>query len=106
MDLRLVNGSACAGRLEVFYNGTWGSVCSNQMTPVTARIVCKQLNCGDDGEIAPDFAYGQGSGPMWLDRIECHKHHRSLWQCLSEPWDPKSCGTKAEETHITCTGNF
>ncbi|XP_025051094.1 antigen WC1.1-like [Alligator sinensis] len=104
MDLRLVNGSDCAGRLEVFYNGTWGSVCSNQMTPVTARIVCKQLNCGDDGEIAPDFAYGQGSGPMWLDRIECHKHHRSLWQCLSEPWDPKSCGTKAEETHITCTG--
>ncbi|XP_019341373.2 antigen WC1.1 isoform X1 [Alligator mississippiensis] len=104
VSLRLVNGGGCAGRLEVFYNGTWGSVCSNQMTQVTATIVCKQLSCGDEGEIATDFAYGQGSGLTWLDRIECHEHHSSLWQCPSEPWDPKSCDNRAEETHITCTG--
>ncbi|XP_065434794.1 antigen WC1.1-like [Chrysemys picta bellii] len=104
-DLRLVRDSDCAGRLEVFYNGTWGSVCSNQMSGVTPTIVCKQLNCGDGGQIASDFEYGAGSGPTWLDHVACSEQHSSLWQCPSEPWNPKSCDNRAEETHISCTGN-
>ncbi|XP_043370040.1 scavenger receptor cysteine-rich type 1 protein M130-like [Dermochelys coriacea] len=103
-DLRLVSDSDCAGRLEVFYNGTWGSVCSNQMSGVTPAIVCKQLNCGDGGQIARDFEYGAGSGPTWLDHVACSEQHSYLWQCPSEPWDPKSCDNRAEETHISCTG--
>ncbi|XP_030403730.1 scavenger receptor cysteine-rich type 1 protein M130-like [Gopherus evgoodei] len=103
-DLRLVSDSDCAGRLEVFHNGTWGSVCANQMSGVTPEIVCKQLNCGDGGQIARDFEYGAGSGPTWLDHVACSEQHSSLWQCPSEPWNPKSCDNRAEETHISCTG--
>ncbi|XP_009328143.1 PREDICTED: scavenger receptor cysteine-rich type 1 protein M130 [Pygoscelis adeliae] len=103
LALRLVNGNDCAGRLEVFYNGTWGSICSNRMSQLTAITVCKHLNCGDGGEIATDFKYGRGSGPTWLDHIECTKQHSSLWQCQSDPWDPQSCDNRAEETHISCT---
>uniref|UniRef100_A0A8C3FU28 SRCR domain-containing protein n=1 Tax=Chrysemys picta bellii TaxID=8478 RepID=A0A8C3FU28_CHRPI len=104
-DLRLVSDSDCAGRLEVFYNGTWGSVCSNQMSGVTPAIVCKQLNCGDGGQIARDFEYGAGSGPTWLDQVACSEQHHSLWQCPSDQWNSKSCDNRAEETHISCTGN-
>ncbi|NWX42009.1 C163A protein, partial [Steatornis caripensis] len=102
LALRLVNGNGCAGRLEVFYNGTWGSICSNRMSQLTATTVCKHLNCGDGGEIARDFKYGRGSGPTWLDNIECTEQHTSLWQCQSDPWDPQSCDNRAEETHISC----
>ncbi|XP_059582214.1 antigen WC1.1-like [Alligator mississippiensis] len=105
MDLRLVNGGDCAGRLEIFYNGSWGSICSNQMTPVTVTIVCKQLGCGDEGDIAEDFTYGQGSGHRWLDHVQCLELHNSLWQCPSKPWNPLSCANRGEETHIRCTGN-
>uniref|UniRef100_A0A674KGV3 SRCR domain-containing protein n=1 Tax=Terrapene triunguis TaxID=2587831 RepID=A0A674KGV3_9SAUR len=104
-DLRLVSGSDCAGRLEIFYNGTWGSVCYNQMSGVTPEIVCKQLNCGDRGQIAKDFAYGAGSGPTWLDHVACNEQHRSLWQCPSDMWKQQSCDNRAEETHISCSGN-
>ncbi|CAM4472924.1 unnamed protein product [Lepidochelys kempii] len=103
-DLRLVSDSDCAGRLEVFYNGTWGSVCSNQMSGVTPAIVCKQLNCGDGGQIARDFAYGAGSGPTWLDHVACSEQHSSLWQCPSGMWKQHSCDNRAEETHISCSG--
>ncbi|NXW20850.1 C163A protein, partial [Circaetus pectoralis] len=103
LSLRLVNGNGCAGRLEVFYNGTWGSICSNRMSQLTAITVCKHLNCGDGGQIAGDFKYGRGSGPMWLDHIECTEQHSSLWQCQSDPWNPQSCDNRAEETHISCT---
>ncbi|NXX21391.1 C163A protein, partial [Podargus strigoides] len=103
LALRLANGNGCAGRLEVFYNGTWGSVCSNRMSQLTAATVCKHLSCGDGGEIAKDFKYGRGSGPTWLDHIECTEGHSSFWQCQSDPWDPHSCNNRAEETHISCT---
>ncbi|XP_009470081.1 PREDICTED: scavenger receptor cysteine-rich type 1 protein M130-like [Nipponia nippon] len=103
LALRLANGNDCAGRLEVFYNGTWGTICSNHMSQLTAITVCKQLNCGDGGEIAGDFKYGRGSGPTWLDHIECTEQHSFLWQCQSDPWDPQSCDNRAEETHISCT---
>ncbi|NWW74427.1 WC11 protein, partial [Climacteris rufus] len=102
--LRLVNGNDCAGRLEVLYNGTWGSLCSNRMSQLTAVTVCKQLGCGDGGEIAADLKYGRGSGPLWLDHIECTEQHSSLWHCQSDPWYPQSCNGREEETHITCTG--
>ncbi|XP_059582231.1 scavenger receptor cysteine-rich type 1 protein M130 [Alligator mississippiensis] len=106
MDLRLVNGGrledGCGGRLEVFYNGTWGSVCSNQMTEATVKIICKQLSCGVGGAFAKEFAYGIGSGPTWLDHIECREHHSSLWQCPSKSWDLQSCDKRIEETHISC----
>ncbi|NXC87977.1 WC11 protein, partial [Cercotrichas coryphoeus] len=105
LALRLVNGNDCAGRVEVFYNGTWGSVCSNRMSQLTAATMCKHLGCGDGGGIATDFKYGRGSGPTWLDHIECTEQHSSLWQCQSDPWDPQSCDNRAEETHITCIGN-
>uniref|UniRef100_A0A803WDL2 SRCR domain-containing protein n=1 Tax=Ficedula albicollis TaxID=59894 RepID=A0A803WDL2_FICAL len=62
LALRLVNGNDCAGRVEVFYNGTWGSVCSNRMSQLTAATMCKHLGCGDGGGIATDFKYGRGSG--------------------------------------------
>ncbi|NWT91567.1 C163A protein, partial [Urocynchramus pylzowi] len=103
LALRLVNGDDCAGRVEVFYNGTWGSVCSNRMSLLTAGTMCKHLGCGDAGGIATDFKYGRGAGPTWLDHIECTEQHSSLWQCQSDPWDPQSCNNRAEETHITCT---
>uniref|UniRef100_A0A8C4VG60 Soluble scavenger receptor cysteine-rich domain-containing protein SSC5D n=1 Tax=Gopherus evgoodei TaxID=1825980 RepID=A0A8C4VG60_9SAUR len=93
-DLRLVSDSDCAGRLEVFYNGTWGSVCSNGMPGVTAAIVCKQLNCGDKGQLARDFAYGEGSGPTWLDHVACSEHHSSLWQCPLGMWKQQSCDNR------------
>uniref|UniRef100_A0A8C3NQS9 SRCR domain-containing protein n=1 Tax=Cyanoderma ruficeps TaxID=181631 RepID=A0A8C3NQS9_9PASS len=75
LALRLVNGNDCAGRVEVFYNGTWGSVCSNSMSQVTTSTMCKHLGCGDGGGIETNFKYGRGSGPTWLDHVECTEQH-------------------------------
>ncbi|XP_074804233.1 scavenger receptor cysteine-rich type 1 protein M130-like [Natator depressus] len=104
MDLRLVSGSACAGRLEVFYNGTWGSVCNSPMDAVTRALICKHLDCGDKGTLLKEFTHGSGSGPTWVDGIRCNKQHSSLWQCPSDPWNQQSCSTRGQETHIFCAG--
>ncbi|PKK16933.1 antigen WC1.1-like, partial [Columba livia] len=102
--LRLENSDGCSGRLQVFYNGTWGSVCSNSMTPDTVSLVCKELGCGDGGSLEADLPYGRVSGTAWLDYVQCEKGTSSFWQCPSASWDPQSCDDLREETHITCNG--
>ncbi|XP_050799218.1 antigen WC1.1-like isoform X6 [Gopherus flavomarginatus] len=102
-DLRLVSNSDCAGRLEVFYNGTWGSVCHSPMDAATRALICKHLDCGDSGILEKDFTYGIGSGPTWVDGIRCDKQHSSLWECPSDPWNQQSCN-RGQETHISCEG--
>ncbi|XP_075580927.1 scavenger receptor cysteine-rich type 1 protein M130-like [Pelecanus crispus] len=104
MALRLGNGSNCSGRLQVFYNGTWGSVCSNSMTLQTVSLACKELGCGDAGTLETRLPSGRVSGHTWLDRVECGERNSSFWQCPSAPWDPRSCDDLREETHITCSG--
>ncbi|XP_039391949.1 antigen WC1.1-like isoform X1 [Mauremys reevesii] len=102
-DLRLVSGSDCAGRLEIFYNGIWGSVCNSPMDAVTMALICKHLDCGDRGTLLTELKHGSGSGPTWVDGVRCDKQHISLWQCPSDPWKQQSC-SRGEETHITCEG--
>ncbi|NXO00805.1 C163A protein, partial [Rhinopomastus cyanomelas] len=100
--LRLENSSGCSGRLQVFYNGTWGSVCSSSMTPKTRSLVCKELRCGDAGRLQTHLPYGRVAGPAWLDYVECGETNSSFWQCPSSPWHPQSCSDTRDEVHIVC----
>ena len=42
--IRLVNGSSrYEGRLEIFHNGLWGSVCDDEFSARDAKVVCRDL---------------------------------------------------------------
>ncbi|XP_067164844.1 scavenger receptor cysteine-rich type 1 protein M130-like, partial [Apteryx mantelli] len=103
--LRLEKSDGCSGCPQVFYNGTWGSVCSNSMTADTMSLVCKQLGCGDEGFPETDLPYGRVSGPTWLDRVQCGKMNSSFWQCPFAPWKLQSCDYQQDETRIICSGS-
>nr|XP_047912413.1 scavenger receptor cysteine-rich domain-containing protein SCART1-like isoform X2 [Anser cygnoides] len=102
MALRLENSDGCSGRLQVFYNGTWGSVCSNLMNTKTVSLVCKELGCGNEGSLETISNDAKLSGTAWLDHVECGKSNSSFWQCPSTPWHPQSCDDLRDEAHITC----
>ena len=95
----------CAGWLEVFYNGTWGSVCHSPMEDITVSMICRQLGCGNNGSLNSSVALREGSRPHWVDGIKCRKTDTSLWQCLSDPWNYNSCFPK-EEAYILCAGDL
>ena len=43
-DVRLVNSTtAYEGRVEICYNGVWGSVCDSSWNDRDAAIVCQQM---------------------------------------------------------------
>ena len=48
-DVRLVGGNSVSeGRVEMCYNGVWGSVCNYGWNNIDAAVVCRQL--GFQGE--------------------------------------------------------
>ena len=106
LALRMVSeDQQCAGWLEVFYNGTWGSVCHSPMEDITMSMICRQLGCGDSGNLNSSVALREGSRPQWVDGIQCRKTDTSLWQCPSDPWNYTSCSPK-EEAYISCAGDL
>jgi len=43
--VRLVGSSSPReGRLELYYNGIWGTVCDDQFDDAAATVVCRSLN--------------------------------------------------------------
>ncbi len=49
-DVRLVNGSnSLEGRVEICFNGAWGTVCNRQFDQDVAAVICHQLNYTTNG---------------------------------------------------------
>ena len=80
--IRLVGGSLYnEGRVEVNYNGQWGTVCDNGWDDTDAGVVCRQLGFGSSGRSYSSAYFGQGSGPIWLDSIVCTGNEPTLVNC-------------------------
>ncbi|XP_042201800.1 antigen WC1.1-like [Callorhinchus milii] len=102
-ELRLVNGQhSCEGRVEVFYNGTWGTVCSDSMSRKDAEVICKQLYCGEAVAVDDSGRYEKGSGPIWLDDVICSSQESFLWQCSSPPWGEHDCD-HTDDLRVVCS---
>ena len=80
--VRLVGGSGPhEGRVEVFYNGAWGTVCGDGWDLQDAAVVCHQLGY-DKARIAlGKAAFGKGKGPIWYDYVRCRGSEANLAQC-------------------------
>ncbi|XP_044844422.1 CD5 antigen-like isoform X2 [Mauremys mutica] len=107
--LRLVNGpSKCSGRLEVRYDGVWGTVCDDNWSETNAQVVCRELGCGPAEPLAPKLQdwprFGQGTGEIWLDDIRCKGTEETLQNCAHRFWSYHDC-THWEDISVVCQDN-
>ena len=101
-DVRLVGGASDnEGRVEVYYNGQWGTVCDDSWNFYDADAVCKQLGFERAEEIYYRAEFGQGTGPIWLDDLSCPKDADSILECSHRGWGVHNC-RHSEDAGVKC----
>ncbi|KAM4650671.1 uncharacterized protein O3C94_013374 isoform 2-T2 [Discoglossus pictus] len=91
-SLKLVNGpSICAGRVEVFHNGEWKTMCDDSWDTRKAQVVCRQLNCGTALAAPGNAYYGPGNGSILLHNLICSGKESSINNCTLQPWEKLGC---------------
>ena len=100
--MRLAGGSSSSeGRIEIFHNGRWGTVCDDDWDLNDANVVCRSLGL-KEAISAPTLAtFGRGSGEIWLDEVECGGDETSLVDCQHDGWGQNNCG-HGEDAGVVC----
>ncbi|CAJ0963174.1 unnamed protein product, partial [Mesorhabditis belari] len=71
------------GRLEVFVDGEWGTVCNRSWTAHHALTVCNQLGLVMDPEYFENWRIFPSAGdlPMLMDNIRCEENEVDITRC-------------------------
>ena len=103
-DVRLVGGSTdYEGRVEVCNSNAWGTVCDDLWDVTDANVVCSQLGYGAATSAPCCARYGQGTGTILLDNVNCDGTESRLVACAHNGIGTHNC-VHFEDAGVVCSG--
>lgn len=94
------------GRLEVEYNGVWGTVCNDEFDNNDAHVACVSMGYTSGSVVrARDVNSAAVGSKIWLDNLRCDGSESSLFDCARGPANQivgkHNCG-HSEDIGVSC----
>ncbi|XP_053619425.1 lysyl oxidase homolog 2B [Plodia interpunctella] len=89
------------GRVELFYNKTWGSICPDGWTLYEAMVVCRHLGLGYALEAMHTDYFG--SSPIMLTNVKCQGNESNIFECKVKYGESDCPGDVGHVAAISCT---
>ena len=89
------------GRVEIYHDGQWGTICHNRWDIENAEVACRMLNFTGALVVPYGPIFDVGNGRIWLDNVDCIGNESSLWECRNDGWDVHNC-RHDEDANVMC----
>ena len=103
VNVRLSNATFGYGRVEVCHNEEWGTVCDDEWDLTDGTVVCQQLGYPRALSVYHSAFYGEGTGPILMDNVQCRGDESRLDNCAFKGWAITDC-THNDDAGVACKG--
>ncbi|XP_041638344.1 macrophage receptor MARCO-like [Cheilinus undulatus] len=97
LNVRLVPAGS-RGRVEVKYNGMWGTVCDDGFDTVDGKVICRMLGFQ---YATSTFTATPGTGKIWLDDLACVGTEGDIFDCPHSGIGVNNC-QHSEDAGVSC----
>ncbi|NXI95021.1 MARCO protein, partial [Psophia crepitans] len=95
--IRIAQGGR-RGRVEVFHQGSWGTICDDGWGTPDGTVVCRMLGYS---RALSTFTASPGTGQIWLDDVNCSGSEDSIFDCPKPNWGVNNCSHN-EDAGVEC----
>ena len=94
-NVRLTGGPTIhEGRVEVFVNGQWGTVCGDGISTNEAETLCQSLGFGPYQSFTSGTNFGDSTDiPLKISDLMCSEYHDHFMKCTFNQLSP-SCSSQ------------
>ena len=99
-----ITGTPWRGRVEIYRNGQWGTVCDDVWDMNDVNVVCKELGFprGRLPYCCARFGGGNETQPIFLAKVYCQGSEKSIADCRNTGWGHHTNCRHHEDAGVEC----
>ncbi|XP_071948679.1 scavenger receptor cysteine-rich domain-containing protein DMBT1-like [Antedon mediterranea] len=101
-QIRLVDGrTENEGRVEVYHDNLWGTICDDKFDIKDGIVICQQLGYPSVERVYSRAYFGPGSGRIFMDNLDCSGSESRVDECIFPGWGDNDCSS-SEDAGVRC----